>query len=200
MAEWTVESRRIASRSAVEIAGFRRSVQVSSVGEQPPRAGGGGGGAAPRGQETPAVIVEDGTAIDRLSYDALLARAAAHGEWRTLTLNLPSDERAPTVRIAIDQGNGGQPYLRHTLTLDAATGAVASYAPFSSQTTGQKARSWIRFLHTGEALGIVGQTIAGLVSFTSILMVWTGLALAYRRLLQPLFRRKTVTAARPEAA
>jgi uncharacterized iron-regulated membrane protein len=162
-----------------------------AVGEEPPRGGG------PRGQE--ASVVQDGTAIERLGYDALLARAAAHGEWRTLTLSIPSDPEAPTVRVGIDQGNGGQPYLRHNLTLDASTGAVETWAPFSSQSTGQRARSWVRFLHTGEALGIVGQTIAGLVSFTSILMVWTGLALAYRRLVQPLLaRRKPATA--PEAA
>ncbi len=166
------------------------------AGDEPPRAG---GGAPPRAQLAPEVVVPDGTAIDRLTYDALLARAAAHGEWRTLTLNIPASPDAATVRIGIDEGNGGQPQRRHTLTLDASTGAVASYAPFSSQTTGQKARSWIRFLHTGEALGLPGQTIAGLVSFTSILMVWTGLALAYRRLLQPLWRRRTATTV-PEAA
>jgi uncharacterized iron-regulated membrane protein len=168
-----------------------------AVGEQPPGSGGGGG--APRGQPEAAQVFESGTAIDRLGYDALLARAAAHGEWRTLTLNIPSDPDAPTVRIGIDEGNGGQPYLRHNLTLDAATGGVAAYAPFSSQTTGQQARSWIRFLHTGEALGIVGQTIAGLVSFTSILMVWTGLALAYRRVLQPLWRPKATSTRRAAA-
>jgi uncharacterized iron-regulated membrane protein len=141
-----------------------------------------------------------GTAIDRLSYDALLARAAAQGEWRTLTLNIPADPGAATVRIGIDQGNGGQPHLRHTLTLAASTGAVDTWAPFSSQTTGQQARSWMRFLHTGEALGLVGQTVAGLVSFTSILMVWTGFALAWRRLVQPLFRRRAAVTTRPEAA
>jgi uncharacterized iron-regulated membrane protein len=168
------------------------------VGEEPPARGGGGG--APRGdQPEAAVVAPDGTAIDRLSYDALLARAAAHGEWRTLTLTIPPNAEAPAVRIGIDEGNGGQPYLRHNLTLDAATGAVATWAPFSSQTTGQKARSWIRFLHTGEALGLIGQTIAGLVSLTSVLMVWTGLALAWRRLVQPLLRRKAVTST-PEAA
>jgi len=167
------------------------------VGEQPPGSGGGGG--PPRGEPETSPIFESGTAIDRLGYDALLARAAAHGEWRTLTLNIPSNPDAPTVRIGIDEGNGGQPQLRHTLTLDASTGAIETYAPFSSQTTGQKARSWIRFLHTGEALGIVGQTIAGLVSFTSILMVWTGLALAYRRLLQPLWRRIPATTMRGAA-
>src|SRR5262245_1350680 len=162
-----------------------------AAGERPPRAGG-----PPRNQTEQAAVSVDGTAIDRLGYDALFARAAAHGEWRTLTLNIPANPDAPAVRFGIDEGNGGQPQRRHTLTLDAATGAVASYAPFSSQTTGQKARSWIRFLHTGEALGLVGQTIAGLVSLTSILMVWTGLALAYRRLLQPLWRRKSVATAR----
>jgi uncharacterized iron-regulated membrane protein len=166
-----------------------------SVGEQPPQRGGGGG----PGQPEP-VAFQNGTAIDRLGYDALLARAAAHGEWRTLTLNLPTDPAAPTVRIGIDAGNGGQPYLRHTLTLDASTGAVESWAPFSSQSTGQKARSWIRFLHTGEALGIAGQTVAGLVSFTSILMVWTGLALAWRRLVQPLLRRTRAVTTTPSAA
>ena len=75
------------------------------------------------------------------------------------------------------------------MTLDAATGEVVSWNPFTSQTPGRQARSWVRFLHTGEALGIVGQTVAGLVSLTSMLMVWTGLALAYRRLIAPLFAR-----------
>jgi uncharacterized iron-regulated membrane protein len=171
------------------------------AGEEPPRGGRGAGGA--RGGSAGAELgAQNGTAIDRLGFDALLARAAAHGEWRTLTLNIPAEPGAPSVRIGIDEGDGGQPQLRHTLTLDAATGAVVAWAPFASQSPGQKARSWIRFLHTGEALGIVGQTVAGLVSFTSILMVWTGLALAYRRLLQPLWRRKPASRATtaPEAA
>jgi uncharacterized iron-regulated membrane protein len=56
----------------------------------------------------------------------------------------------------------------------------------------------IRFLHTGEALGLAGQTVAGVVSLTSVVMVWTGLALAYRRLIAPLtnrFRRRRASAA-----
>jgi uncharacterized iron-regulated membrane protein len=57
---------------------------------------------------------------------------------------------------------------------------------------GRKARSIIRFLHTGEVLGIAGQTLAGIVSLISLLMFWTGLALAYRRLIQPLFRKQQV--------
>jgi uncharacterized iron-regulated membrane protein len=167
-----------------------------SFGEEPPRQGarapessGGRGPAGSAPEELTAPTSED----TALGYDELLARAAARGEWRTLTLNLPQSPEAKSLRIGIDEGNGGQPQYRHTLTLNAVSGAEESWAPFSSQSPGQRARSWIRFLHTGEALGLVGQTVAGLVSFTSILMVWTGLALAWRRLVQPLFRRRVTT-------
>jgi uncharacterized iron-regulated membrane protein len=173
-----------------------------SVGEQPPARG------APRGGpgSTAGAPARDVGGANRaradwgsgggvLSYDELFERAAAHaGDWRKLTLNVPADANAATtVRFGVDQGNGGQPQLRHSLSLDAATGALESWLPFSSQSTGQQARSWIRFLHTGEALGVVGQTVAGLVSLTSVLMVWTGLALAYRRLIAPLFARRSAT-------
>ena len=150
-----------------------------AFGEEPP-AGRGGGAAAPVAAApapTPA-------------FDALFARASTQvDDWKTITLTFPQPG-ATTVSFAIDQGNGGQPQLRHTLVLDAASGNVASWQPFESQTPGRRARSWVRFLHTGEALGIAGQTVAGIVSLTSVIMVWTGLALAWRRLVSPLFRRR----------
>jgi uncharacterized iron-regulated membrane protein len=125
-----------------------------------------------------------------LSFDTLFDRASRQvDDWQTITMTLPSSGAA-TASFAIDQGNGGQPQLRHNLTLKTANGEVASWEPFQSQSPGRRARSWIRFLHTGEALGIVGQTVAGLVSLTSVIMVWTGLALAYRRLIVPLYRKR----------
>jgi uncharacterized iron-regulated membrane protein len=125
-----------------------------------------------------------------LSLDALFDRAATQvDDWESITINLPRPG-SDTVSFSIDQGDGGQPQLRHSLMLDATTGKVASWRPFQSQTPGQQARLWVRFLHTGEALGIAGQTIAGIVSLTSIIMVWTGLALAYRRLIVPLYRKR----------
>jgi uncharacterized iron-regulated membrane protein len=127
------------------------------------------------------------TPPERLSLDDLLDLAASHLDgWRTIALSIP-DASADTVRFTIDRGNGGQPQYRHTLELHAQTGAVVASQPFSSLSPGRQARSFIRYLHTGEALGILGQTIAGLVSLTSIIMVWTGLALAYRRLIVPLY-------------
>ncbi|MGI9206149.1 MAG: PepSY domain-containing protein, partial [Woeseiaceae bacterium] len=66
----------------------------------------------------------------------------------------------------------------------------------ADRSPGRQARSWIRFLHTGEALGFFGQTIAGLVSLTSLFMVWTGFALAWRRLVSPLLPITVGTRAR----
>jgi uncharacterized iron-regulated membrane protein len=42
-------------------------------------------------------------------------------------------------------------------------------------------RTWLRFIHTGEAGGFVGQTIAGIASAGACVLVWTGLALSWRR-------------------
>jgi uncharacterized iron-regulated membrane protein len=162
-----------------------------AFGEEPPA--GRGGGPAPVAAAPgagPARAGGPGNAGGApLPLDALFARAATQVEdWQTITVTLPAPAAA-SASFAIDQGNGGQPQLRHSLTLNASTGEVASWQPFDSQTPGRRARSWVRFLHTGEALGIAGQTIAGLVSLTSVIMVWTGLALAWRRLVVPLWRR-----------
>jgi uncharacterized iron-regulated membrane protein len=127
---------------------------------------------------------------ERLSLDELLSKAQAQaGEWQRITLQLP-DEQAGDVRFTIDRGTGGQPQHRHTLALNAATGSVSAWEPFQSQTAGRQARLWVRYLHTGEAFGLLGQTIAGVVSATTVLMVWTGFALAWRRLVSPLLRRR----------
>jgi uncharacterized iron-regulated membrane protein len=156
-----------------------------AFGEEPPRQG----GAQPRaGAELQTAV--SGATSESAALDVLFKIAASQVEqWRSISVQLPRPGDA-AVQFTIDEGNGGQPQLRHNLTLDAATGAVVAWSPFSSQTPGRQARSWVRFLHTGEALGILGQTIAGLVSLTSTVMVWTGLALAYRRLVVPLFVRR----------
>jgi uncharacterized iron-regulated membrane protein len=59
---------------------------------------------------------------------------------------------------------------------------VVRWEPFSSFTKGRQLRSILRFAHTGEVGGIVGQTVAGLVSLGGCFLVYTGLALAWRRL------------------
>lgn len=151
------------------------------AGEEPPQRGRG----APIEQVVEAQVPSQAQA---LSIDTLFENAQTQvQDWRTISASLPAAE-ASQIQFSIDQGNGGQPQKRHTLQLDAYTGEVVFWQPFNSQSAGRQARSWVRFLHTGEALGFFGQTIAGLVSFAAVLMVWTGFALALRRFMRWLQR------------
>ena len=128
--------------------------------------------------------------VTRLPYADLVTTAKTYSDnWRTITLTLPTAE-ANTASLTLDEGDGGQPQKRHVLTLNISDGEVIAWSPFTSQTAGAQARRWVRFLHTGEALGLIGQTIAGVASFAAILMVWTGLALALRRFLRWLTKLK----------
>jgi uncharacterized iron-regulated membrane protein len=125
-----------------------------------------------------------------LSFDQLFANAAKYGDnWNTLSLAIP-EPTSPTASFTIDEGNGGEPQKRHSLTLDKTTGETVEWAPFASLPAGRQARSWVRFLHTGEALGLTGQTVAGIASVAAVLMVWTGLALAFRRFLRWRLRNR----------
>jgi len=124
------------------------------------------------------------------SLDELFLRAQQQLQlWNRIQISLPSDVGAP-VSFIIDQGNGRQPQKRHELVLHAASGEVTSWIPFSSKPRVSRWRSYTRYLHTGEVYGWFGQTIAAIVSMTSAIMVWTGLALAYRRLIRPLLQAK----------
>ena len=53
--------------------------------------------------------------------------------------------------------------------------------PYESQSLGRRLRSWARWLHTGEAGGLPGQTVAAMASAGGALLVWTGLSMAWRR-------------------
>ncbi|HEX7955800.1 MAG TPA: PepSY-associated TM helix domain-containing protein, partial [Pyrinomonadaceae bacterium] len=114
-----------------------------------------------------------------------------------ITLQLPQKPEAP-VAFAIDRGNGGQPQLRSQLTLDRATGEVVRWEPYANNTAGRRLRTWLRFAHTGEVYGLAGQTVAALASLGGAFLVYTGLALALRRLRAWLAGRGEGAYARPE--
>lgn len=124
---------------------------------------------------------ERGTELSLDGLDRSWARAEQQvADWRSISLRLPTTNDAP-LAFTIDQGNGGQPHKRAQLTLDRRSGEVTRWEPFSSYTTGRRLRSYLRFAHTGEVAGVVGQTLAGLASAGAVVLVWTGLALAWRR-------------------
>ena len=99
------------------------------------------------------------------------------------------------VQVTVDTGTGAQPQKKGTLQLDRVTGETRKWEPFEAQSKGRQWRSWMRFVHTGEYYGLVGQTIAGLVTAGACVLVWTGLALTWRR-----FRAWRARAATPRRA
>jgi uncharacterized iron-regulated membrane protein len=109
--------------------------------------------------------------------------------WRTMTTRLATSDQAP-VTIAVDEGYAGQPQKRTTFTFDRASGSLEKAENFQSLSAGRQWRSWLRFAHTGEIYGLTGQTVAGLVTFGSIVLVYTGLALALRRFAGWIGRRR----------
>jgi uncharacterized iron-regulated membrane protein len=168
------------------------------VGEEPPaargREGGAGGGREGRaggGGREGGGRREERAAPSLDGLNSLWSRAEQQVDgWRTINLRVPESSRAPVV-FAIDKGDGGQPQHRSTLTLDRATGEVVTYEAFGDQSLGRRLRSISRFAHTGEVLGIPGQTIAGVATAGSVVLVWTGLALAWRRWRAWMKRRVT---------
>ena len=101
--------------------------------------------------------------------------------WRSIVLRLPPSGRGP-VTFMIDTGNSGSPNLRSQLTLDGRTGDVIRWEPFSSYSKGRRIRSWLRFLHTGEAGGLAGETVAAIATAGAAMLVFTGICLALRRM------------------
>jgi uncharacterized iron-regulated membrane protein len=173
--------------------GWFNALVYRAVGEQPPAPG--AAAAAPpaaqgRAGDRGAASTTPGEDVPPAAdINALWARAEAQVPgWRTVSLRIPASPSAPYV-FAIDKGDGGQPHLRSTLTLDASTGAVTSFEAFSDLTLGRRIRNTMRFAHTGEVLGIPGQTIAGIASAGGAVLAWTGVALALRRFRAWLGRR-----------
>ncbi|HVF27688.1 MAG TPA: PepSY-associated TM helix domain-containing protein [Pyrinomonadaceae bacterium] len=179
---WTVVPLFVVVLAAVPISyTWASNLVYSIVGEEPPQ---------PRGPQTPAPggPPQQRGAVDRGAptvsldgLDQLLARAEQQmPDWQSISMQLPAAAGAP-VSFTIDAGSGGQPHKRAQLTLDGKSGEVVRWEPFSSFSRGRQLRSFLRFAHTGEVAGLVGQTVAGLASLGAAVLVWTGLALTWRR-------------------
>ena len=108
--------------------------------------------------------------------------------WKLISLRLPISKDAV---FTIDDGKSLNIFGRSTLTLDTATTAVNKWEPYEQQNSGRKLRSWIRFTHTGESFGIIGQLIGFLACIGGAFLVYTGLSLALRRLRNWLKRQAT---------
>jgi uncharacterized iron-regulated membrane protein len=183
-----------ASNLVYRVMGDEPPAPVVAEGGGAPGAGGERPG-APAGQARGGRGAQAGAVpLDGLGALAATAERQVQG-WRTITLTLPKKGDEP-VAFNIDRGDGGQPQKRASLSLDRRTGAAVKWESFPDQKPGRRMRSILRFAHTGEVLGLFGQTLAALVSLGAAFLVYTGFALTWRRFRAWRAPRRVATGSR----
>ncbi len=116
---------------------------------------------------------------DLSGLDAAFAKVkSANPDWQSIQLLLPIETSA---NFVVADSHRGRPDQRRTLSVDRSTAEIVKSEDFQDFGPGRQARTWIRWIHTGEAGGVAGQTIAGLAAISSGVLVWTGFALSWRR-------------------
>ena len=126
------------------------------------------------------------------NLDALWTAANARNDgWKSVSLRLPMTEDAV---FTVDEGKYWNIFGRSTLTLNSATAEVTKWEPYSSRNSGQQLRSWMRFTHTGESFGFIGQFVGFIACLGGALLVYTGVALSVRRFARWLIRRRGIKA------
>jgi uncharacterized iron-regulated membrane protein len=127
-------------------------------------------------------------------------------EWKSITIAVPAVQDR-TLDVSIDKSIGGQPEQALQLVINRESGHVEAARRFSDNNAGRKLRAWARFLHTGEEFGVAGELIAAIACLGAVMLVWTGLSMALRRLFaakksQPVPAGQTViqSGANPQAS
>lgn len=112
--------------------------------------------------------------------DAALAAAISSSPgWRQIQFSFPAGNGPMTLFVA--DSHRGRPDLRREISFDPVKGGILDVKEFASQSKGRQLRAWVRWLHTGEALGWIGQTISALASAAVLVLIWTGFSLSWRR-------------------
>lgn len=198
---WTAPILIVLTLTAIPIS-FRWGANLiyTLTGTEAPAAGGPGGGAAPAIE-----VPTPGAATQPLNSDALFAAAQKQvPDWKTITLRAsnanpgaPREESrssrtsgtdlrasgsaAQAATFTIREASSWPRTATTTLTLNPFNGEVLRRSGYADLNAAQQTRSWTRFLHTGEAVGWIGQLLAGLACLGGIFLVYTGFALSWRR-------------------
>lgn len=85
------------------------------------------------------------------------------------------------VNISIDEPTVAGLYGKSQMSFDAESGQESFWEPYESLTTARKVRAAMHPVHTGEAGGFFGQLLVASATLVSVLLVWTGFAMSYRR-------------------
>lgn len=128
-----------------------------------------------------------------LGFDAFLSAAQNNvPDWTEITLRSgggrgprggdAAQNSGPQPITVTVKSSGAWPRTASTsLSFNPFTAELLQTEGFADLTPARRFRTWTRFLHTGEALGWIGQFVAGLASLGGCVLVYTGFALTWRR-------------------
>lgn len=118
---------------------------------------------------------------ERMALDSVLQGVKEeYPTWKAITYTYPKASESP-LDIAVFEPTLFEVAGRVQLYMDPYTGEKLSAITFADRTPGVRARFWLRYLHTGEALGLPGKIVATLATAASLVLVYTGFALAFKR-------------------
>ncbi len=142
----------------------------------------------PRKRPEPVSLVDGQQRYEKL-FTAAKQHAADNGaaDWHSMWVEFGRE--TGNTRFYIDRSLGNNYDVAYALFLDNDTADVVRVKRGSDWSKGAQAWGVVRFLHTGEYFGVVGQTIAGLASLAACFLVYTGFVLSWRRLVSPYLRR-----------
>ncbi len=124
------------------------------------------------------------------NLDEVWTKAETHTpNLKTISLRLPIAKDAAV--FTIDEGIYWNIFGRSTLTIDMKTAEVAKWETYGEQNSARQIRTWFRFTHTGETGGFIGQLIGFFACIGGAVLVYTGFALAIRRLWNWRSKRAT---------
>lgn len=128
-------------------------------------------------------------AVSPFVNSAVQQAMTARPDWRAITVSLAGPADTAT-QVLVASGNTFRPDKRSTLYFEPESLALIRSVSYGDLSTSRKLRAWVRYGHTGEAFGVFGQGVATLASLVGALLVWTGIALAWRRWWAWLRRRR----------
>lgn len=120
-----------------------------------------------------------------VSFDGCFARiGAAFPNWESITLEVIPHLAASPLEplkfgVTLPDSMPSRAYV--PVRCDPFTGEILQQTHFQDRSPDLQARVWNRFLHTGAAFGLPGKIVATLAAAASLVLIWTGFALSWRR-------------------
>ncbi|MDP0498847.1 MAG: PepSY-associated TM helix domain-containing protein [Verrucomicrobiota bacterium JB022] len=183
---WSLPVLVVLAATAVVIS-FRwgHNLPFQLAGETPPEARNYGMMRTP-----PAEVPTPPEGAQRVPLDVALTEVSnAYPEWVNIGLELPTPEQLAAetpdplhLGVTVPDYMPSRAYI--PIESDPFTGTILKTTHFETRSPGLQARVWIRFLHTGGAFGFWGKLIASIACLASLVLVYTGFALTWRRWLR----------------